>query len=103
MKKLKAAQFEDIETSRGEIKDHKTLSDLHQRVQFRNGIKELTISYYDWAMEMLITGNFRSGKDRKIWKLHAAGKTGSEIAEKVGLERTWINRKIQRIAKYLKT
>ncbi len=102
MKKLEERDFEDIETPRGEIKDHKTLSDLQQRVQFRSGIIEITLSYFDWASEMVHKGKFKSGVDRKIWKLHADGKTGSEISEKVKLERTWVNRKIQKIAKYLK-
>lgn len=102
MKKLEKKNFQDIENERGDLKDHKSIGDLNQRIHFKYGIKELTISYYDWANEMLHVAKFKSGRDKKIWRLHAAGKTGSEISKVIGLERTWVNRKIQKIAKYLK-
>lgn len=103
MRILKSKGFEDIENSRGDLKDHKSLSDLNQRIHFKHGIKDLTISYFDWAAEMIHKGKFKCATDKKIWSLHSAGKTGSEISEVVKLERTWVNRKIQNIAKYLKS
>lgn len=101
-KKLADAGFKDIEDARGDFVDHQSVSDFSQRIHFKSGIKELTESYVSWACDMAYEGRFKSDRDKQIWLLHAEGLTGSEISVEVKLERTWVNRKIQRITRYLK-
>ena len=99
--KLKESGFTDIEDEFGGFTDHKSLSDLTQRVHFQPEIWEINRDYFSWAGEMLYRGNFKCERDRIIWELHSEGFTGAEISEVVKLERTWINRVVQNIRQYL--
>lgn len=101
-KKLEKTGFQNIEDTQGRLTDHQSLYDLNQRVHFKDGIKEITEFYYSWAGQMVYHGKFKCRRDKMIWKYHADGLTGAEISKRMGLERTWINRIIQKVKSYLK-
>lgn len=94
-------EYIDIEDDYGRLVDHRSISDLYQRIHFKMGIMELTSAYYSWACEMIHVGAFTNNRDLMIWEFHIEGLSGAEISEKVGLERTWVNKEIKRIRKYL--
>lgn len=73
-------------------------TDLRTSLQF-----EAKFSYYQWAREKLNQGRFDSTKDRLIWQYHAEGVSRREMSPRVGLEQSWITRKIHKIENYLKT
>lgn len=60
------------------------------------------LHYYSWAQSMLHYGQFRSTQDRIIWEHHSEGLSRRQIAPRVGLEQSWVTRKIQKIEGYLK-
>lgn len=95
--------FVDIEDHRGRLIDHGSLCDLSQRIHFKKKETfEIKLSYYIWASAQVVTAHFKCERDRQVWELHSEGLTGAEISEKVGLERTWVNRVIQKVRFYLK-
>lgn len=57
-------------------------------------------SYYEWAQSK-INSKFRSQADKLIWQLHSEAYSQREISPHVGLEQSWVNRKIQKIRQYL--
>jgi hypothetical protein len=92
--------FEDIENENGEIK---LVSTFQQSIHFKATTYEITESYYSWACEMLYTGSFLCERHKIIWEYHSQGKTGSEIAKRLGYQsRAWVNRLIKKIKRYLK-
>jgi hypothetical protein len=64
---------------------------------------EAKTSYFCWAREKLYSGNFKSDRDRMIWEYHTEGLSTRQISPRVGLEQSWIVRRIHRIENYLKT
>lgn len=58
--------------------------------------------YYQWAQECLTCSSFDSMIDRLIWQYHSEGYSQREISPIVELSQPWINRKIQRLEKWLK-
>lgn len=64
---------------------------------------EARVSHYSWASEMVEKGQFETPKDKMIWENYSEGLSRTQIAERIGLERSWINRKISMIEKYLKS
>lgn len=100
--RLKRAGFQDIENSRGELVDHRSVLDFSQRIGFRAGFWENIRDYYIWAEHMVTLGQFESRMDKKIWALHAQGRSSWEIGEHVSFDHKWILRKIKKIRSYLR-
>ena len=99
---LKLTGFKDIENKQEQLTDHQGAYDFSQRIGFKTDLISLTVDYYRWAEHMVSSGHFKSEVDRAIWLLHAEGKSSRYIGSKVGLEQTWICRKILKIKNYLK-
>lgn len=97
---LERAGFEDIEKDGGR-KETQLMRRMSKNVQTTE-MFEANISYYQWAREKAQVSNFKSTTDRLIWEYHAEGLSRSEIAPRVGLEGSWISRKLQYIEQYLK-
>lgn len=76
---------------------HEIRKDLQTTMQF-----DARCSYYQWARNKLNEGRFDSTKDRLIWQYHSEGVSRREMSPKVGLEQSWVTRKIHKIESYLK-
>ena len=99
--RLKKSGFEDIENEKEEIVKNQK-QNLEMLSSFKQGLFDINISYYSWAESFLFTSVLKSQRDRIIWIFHSQGLTGSEIGDRIGLHRTWINKEIEKIKKYLK-
>ena len=99
--KLKRDGFRDIENLCEALIDHQNVYDFSQRIGFRSLLFESIRDYYYWASDMIILGKFKTLRDRKIWVLHAMGRSSREIAEVVPWRQNYIAIKIKRIKKYL--
>lgn len=73
------------------------IKDFQSTAQF-----EAKKGYHDWARSKVNDGKFQSVSDKLIWECHADGMPRRQIAPRVGLEHSWISRKINRIENYLK-
>jgi len=98
---LKFEGFDDIETKTYD--NHET-----KRLKVLNSFKsaeavEAKINYYSWAREKVHTGSFKDDRDRMIWEYHVEGLSRRQISPRVGLEQSWITRRIHKIESYLKT
>lgn len=99
---LESSGFVDIE------KDQRNLDGkCSAQVALMDNYREKTLfdsrmNYYQWAREKLNTGKFKSESDKLIWECHAEGMPRRKIAPRIGLEHSWVTRKIHRIEKYLK-
>jgi hypothetical protein len=100
---LESSGFVDIED--GEFfTDHRSAQDLAQRRDFQTqDVFAATCSYYAWARSKLSEGYFTSYRDQRIWELHSEGLSRRKISPIVGLEGSWITRKIHKIEEYLQT
>lgn len=58
--------------------------------------------FYQWAQEQASHAQFQSHTDKKIWSHYSNGETFRSIEDKVGLDHTWIYRKVKKIENYLK-
>lgn len=102
-KRLEDAGFEDIEDSRGRLVVYESPYYFTRHLtNFKSGIMEAVRDYYIWAEHMVLLGRFKSGRDRKIWRLHATGKTSRQIERKLAVDQSYICRKIKEIRTYLK-
>jgi hypothetical protein len=72
------------------------------RIGFRADLFEGIREYYSWASEQVWHGRFKMPLDRRIWALHALGRSAREIGHATGFERSWVNRKIRAIREYLR-
>lgn len=103
---LKKTGFIDIE--RGQ--DSTKVLDLGspQLLKHRSAFKtqeafDAKMSYYQWARSKLNNkSSFKSERDMLIWEAHADGFSTRRIAPMVGLEQSWLARKICGIRHYLK-
>lgn len=94
---LKNTGFNDIE-SKAHIRDAGSIEDLKARRDFTSQHTfEARLSYYQWARSMMIHGKFDTRKDKIIWENYAEGATGSEISKFIGLEKSYVTRKILKI------
>lgn len=101
--KLNDSGFDDIEKENEDISNRGSLSDIALLKDFQTlDVFEAKRHYYAWASSMLIVGIFKDRRDKKIWQLHIEGISRRKIAPKVGLEHSWISRRLKRIEKYLK-
>lgn len=101
--KLKRQGFDDIEGLDGELIDQKSVADdLRRRVHFKSDLFEINESYWSWAADALYHATFKSARDKRIWAMHAEGLSCADIAGKIRLERSWISRKLVKIARYIK-
>jgi len=99
--RLERSGFQDEEKNgqlRVTAESYHILKDIQTQTQF-----EARRSYYQWAEIKLEQSAFSSEKDKKIWECHSKGMSRREISPLVGLEHSWISRKIKRIGEYLKT
>lgn len=103
---LKQTGFVDIERGKDSVQvlDLGSPQLLKHRTAFKTeGVFEARRSYYDWARSKLNDkGSFKSERDMLIWEAHAEGYSTRRIAPMVGLEQSWLVRKIQGIRCYLK-
>jgi len=81
-------------------KNHKPFDDAKKRRNPQH-VKEVT-DYYYWATQALHMKTFKSQTDETIWQYYVNGATALEISNAIGLERSWVSRKIGRIEKSLK-
>lgn len=83
-----------METEVGELQNEEALAGQY--------LYESKVSYYQWARSKLNDGRFDSEKDKLIWEYHAEGLSTRQISPRVGLEQSWIVRKINKIKSNLK-
>lgn len=101
---LPANGFTDIENRNGDLIDHKTTLDFISRKDAHTAIQfEAKQSYYQWARTKLNDGKFRSDRDKFIWECHTEGLSTREISPIVGLQQSWLVRKINKIKSHLTT
>lgn len=101
--RLESSGFKDIENGQF-FKDHGSIHDLNQRKDFQTTANfEAKASYYQWARDKLNAGMFASHRDRLIWDCHSEGLSRRKMENIVGLEGSWITRKLHKIEDYLKT
>lgn len=94
--------FEDLEKDERNL-DSKCTSQVAIMVNFtEKALFNSRFSYYQWAREKLDQGTFRSETDRIIWENHSEGLPRRDIAPRVGLEHSWVTRRIKNIEGYLK-
>lgn len=102
-KELEALGCPEIENGR-HLTDHKSACDLAQRTNFQtHDTYQANVSYYQWARDKLNQGLFTSYRDRLIWENHTEGLSRRKISKVVGLEQSWVTRKLQKIENYLLT
>lgn len=100
---LEESGFTDIEISRKRC-DRTDLLDLSDKTQFQTQTAFYAEkTYYQWASEKASTAKFNSITDRLIWECHSEGISRRDIAPRVGLEGSWVSRRIQKIRKQLET
>jgi len=93
--------FEDVEKSKS---DNRSSYYFKFRKDFQsNDLLEAKINYFSWAREKLHSGTFKDQRDRMIWEYHTEGLSRRQISPRVGLEQSWITRRIHKIESYLKT
>lgn len=101
-KKAEESGFEDVEKNNNNIRDLLKLQDCQTPEMF-----QAKMSYYQWARSKAYDGMkncwFRSEIDRKIWEGHAEGNSRRTIAEEIGLDDSWIAKKIKRIRRDFET
>lgn len=100
---LEYSGFTDIETSKKRC-DRTDLLDLSDKTTFQTHtvfVAEKT--YYQWASEKLTTANFKTVTDRLIWECHSEGLSRRDISPRVGLEGSWISRRIKKIKEELES
>lgn len=100
--RLKDVGFRDIENKHGDLIDHQSVIDFGQRIGFRSELIDNIRDYFTWASSMVWHGRFENKRDRRIWALHAEGKSYREIADIVPLSQQWIGRSIKRIRESLR-
>jgi hypothetical protein len=96
-RELRDSGFIDIEQGSRLINPHTTtlpsqLIDFQSLDAFR-----ARVSYYQWARSVLNTGRFDSKRDRLIWEEYSEGMSSTKISKKVGLERSYVTRKVHKI------
>lgn len=101
-RRLAESGFHDIENAHGYLTDHQTALDFSQRIGFKADLVGEIYDYYSWAGEMFWYGKFESPLDKKIWRLHAAGKPTRDIGLVVRRHQSTVVRSIERIREYLK-
>lgn len=100
-KELEYYGFEDIEKN-DRIADHKTIDDLYYRKDFKTQYQfDAKVSYFNWATQMLETGQFKSHMDQTIWEYHSEGRSRRQIAKIVSLSDRWCLTRINQIRDYL--
>ncbi len=99
---LKDNGFYDIENNKKYL-DAGSPTELHLRKDFSTeDTFKAKQSYYSWAREMNERAEFQSTRDKMIWEYHAEGLSRRKIAPMVGLEGSWVMKKIHRIENYIK-
>jgi hypothetical protein len=74
-KKLEKTGFEDIERSDGTLKRWDSFYFAREKHGHHHGGREFKEEYYRLAGHFLHDFPFKTDRDRKIWDLHAQGKT----------------------------
>lgn len=92
--------FEDIERG-DQLTDEKGAPNLRRKETQHPEVFHAKQSYYQWARSKLNDGRFESQKDQLIWEYHAEGLSRRQISPRIGLEGSWVTRKIKRIENYL--
>lgn len=101
---LEKTGFTDIESLSGQVIDHKTQIDLAYRKDFHTQAQfEAKQNYYQWARGKLNDGRFNSERDKLIWEYHADGVSSRQISPRIGLEQSWLVRKINKIKEQLES
>lgn len=99
--KLKRSGFDDIEAEGRDLLkqwDSFHFREKYAPVEFAN--KE---RYFQLANQLLHELEFATKKDKKIWALHADGKTWNEISKEVGYHWRTVAKKVSHYASYIKS
>ena len=100
--KLAASGFTDLEDDNGRLElDRHPDHGFAKRIGYRQDLLDDRAKYFAWASQMLHETRFKNPKPRRIWALHAEGKTSREIQAVTGTDQTCVCRMIKRIKKYL--
>lgn len=107
-KKLAAKGFKDIEDDKGRLKtyiastslhieDHGPIPPVHRSIPYSSKLwKESQAEYYRVAGQSMFSKDFAGLESsfRRIWALHADGKTVTEIAKLMKMPRTNVQSRI---------
>lgn len=98
---LQQTGFTDIEVNRKTL--HQSPFDLNNRSDVRDVVKfEAKQNFYIWAQRQAEEAKFHSPVDAKIWSQYSNGITFRSMESSIGLDHTWIYRKVKKIENYLK-
>lgn len=98
---LKATGFIDAE--RDITNSSRSTTTLGCLVDTQNALKfEAKQSFYLWAQRQAEEAKFKSRVDAKIWSQYSSGVTFRSMESTIGLDHTWIYRKVKKIENYLK-
>lgn len=105
MRILEAEEFPDIERKNhhGTVTQDLAMGNVH----FATASVEATRDYYDWAQSVLHEARFRNARllrvhpRKRVWRLHAEGRSNAEIGRIVGFSRWTIEDLVKKIRAYL--
>lgn len=101
-KKLEKSGFKDIESPFKPGQPLKHWDSIHfQLYQTKESFLERQ-RYYQLAEQMLHDFKFKKKVHKKIWEMHAKGRSLTEISESVKLHRNTVYRIIRKYASYIK-
>lgn len=99
---LENTGFTDIENAKGDIRDHKNTLDLVAKKDFQTSTQfEAKQSYYQWARSKLNDGRFDSDISKLIWEDFSDGVSTRQIGTRLGIDQSWVVRKIKKTEEYL--
>lgn len=75
---------------------HQIRQDLQTKLQF-----DAKRDYFLWAEQKAHQAKFNDPKDKLIWENHAKGLTLREMAPEVGLDYSYLSRKLKKIKGYI--
>lgn len=98
---LQRTGFIDLETNRKTL--HQSPIDFNNRSDVKNQVAfEAKQNFYIWAQRQADEAKFHSPVDAKIWSEYSSGITFRSMENSIGLDHTWIYRKVKKIENYLK-
>jgi hypothetical protein len=86
--KLKQSGFQDLETSRGFLKDWPS---QRLRRDYTPERFQEKLNYYRFASQLLWEFKFKTKLEKKIWELHTEGKSMREISFQVRTHKNKMN------------
>jgi hypothetical protein len=90
---LQKTGFVDIERITDNLKIHNDFQTINNFQAKQN--------YFQWAKEKLNNTEFHSQRDKLIWEYHSDGLSSRKMSPRIGLEQSWLFRKVNQIKDYL--